>query len=86
MAQIEELEKHLNLLDRIRPTIGEMAFETRVRALAKSLPNPESYSKDVEVIALDLSEDDDDKYKKKENNYPDSHQDDDDDSDDQRSG
>jgi hypothetical protein len=86
MAKIEELEKHLNLLDRIRPTIGEMAYETRVRALAKSLPNPESFSKDVEVIALDLSEDDDDKYKKKEDNYPDSHQDDADDSDDQRSG
>ena len=86
MAKIEELEKHLNLLDRIRPTIGEMAYETRVRALAKSLLNPESFSKDVEVIALDLSEDDDDKYKKKEDNYPNSHQDDADDSDDQRSG
>jgi hypothetical protein len=59
MAKIEELEKTLNLLDRIRPTIGESAYEKKVQSLLGALPNPESFSKDVEVIVLHDSSDDD---------------------------
>jgi hypothetical protein len=61
MAKIKELEKTLNFLDRIRPTIGDAAYKKRVQSLATSLPNPESFSKDVEVIVLhDSSSDDND--------------------------
>ena len=45
-------KKHLNLLDSTRPTIDENANDTRVVALAKSKPNPESFSKDVSSQSL----------------------------------
>ena len=87
MAKIEELEKTLNLLDRIRPTIGDLAYEKRVQSLLGALPDPASFSKDVEVIVLDDSSSDDEEKcakKKKENSNPngdrDHHSKDDDDS------
>jgi hypothetical protein len=69
-GKVEELEKTLNLLDRIRPTIGDSAYEKRVQSLLGALPDPALFSKDVEVIVLDDSSDDDDNKrakKKKEN-------------------
>ncbi len=52
IAKIKELEKALNLLERICPTIGELAYKKRVQSLLGVLPNPESFSNDVEVIVL----------------------------------
>ena len=52
MAKNKELEKTLNLLDRIRPTIGKSAYKKRVQSHLGVLPNPELFSNDVEVIVL----------------------------------
>jgi hypothetical protein len=59
MARIKELEKTLNLLDRICPTIGESAYKKSVQSLLGAWPNPELFSKDVEVIVLHASSDHD---------------------------
>jgi hypothetical protein len=69
-AKIEELEKTLNLLGRICPTIGESAYKKRVQSLLGALPNPESFSKNVEVIVLHYSSDDDCAEKNMENSNP----------------
>ena len=60
LAKMDELEKSLNFLDRIQPTIGEAVYKARVQELAFALPNPNSFAKDVEVVVLDSSEDEED--------------------------
>ena len=70
IAKIEELETTLILLDRICPTIGASAYKKRVQALLGALPNPESFSKDVEAIVLHNSSDNDCAEKNKENRNP----------------
>lgn len=59
LGRVEELEKTLNLLDRIRPVIGEADYRERIDCLAASLPNLGTYNAEVEVIVIDDDEEDD---------------------------
>ena len=59
LGRIDELEKTLNLLDRMRKVIGEDSYKARVDTVLASLPDPSSYvnevlaeDPEVEVIAV----------------------------------
>jgi hypothetical protein len=56
LGRVEELEKTLNLLERIRPVIGEAVYKERIDCLAASLPNLDTYKTEVEVIVIDDDE------------------------------
>ena len=60
VGKVKELEKMLDLLDRMRPVIGDIEYAKRVSDLAASMPNPSSYNTDVDVIVLDADDDDND--------------------------
>jgi len=55
-GKMNELEKMLNLLDRMRPVIGDEVYNRRVSDLAANMPNPSSYNADVEVIDVDAAD------------------------------
>ena len=58
VGKVKELETMLDLLDRMRPVIGDIEYAKRVTDLAASMPNPSSYNTDVDVIVLDADDDD----------------------------
>ena len=53
LGRVEELEKTLNLLERIWPLIGEAEYMQRIKCFAASLPNLSTYKTEVEVIVID---------------------------------
>jgi hypothetical protein len=57
-GKVNELGKMLDLLDRMRPVIGDVEYKKRVSDLAASMPNPASYNADVEVIDVDAEDND----------------------------
>jgi hypothetical protein len=57
-GKVNELGKMLDLLDRMRPVIGDVEYKKRVSDLAASMPNPASYNADVEVIDVNAEDND----------------------------
>ena len=48
----DQVEKTLKLLDRMKSTITDSEFTSRVRAVFKAMPNPQTYKADVQVIIV----------------------------------
>lgn len=59
MGQLDELEKHFNLLDRMRGLIDEEQYLAGVRSIASAMPNPNTFNEAVVVNLLDDDENDD---------------------------
>jgi hypothetical protein len=55
-GKMNELEKMLNLLDRMRPVLGDELYNQKVIDLAASMPNPANYNANVEVIDVDADD------------------------------
>jgi hypothetical protein len=53
MAVMEELERGLNILDRIRECIGEEKFSEGVQDVCESLPKYATFKNGVKVIDVD---------------------------------
>jgi hypothetical protein len=53
MAVMEELERGLNILDRIRECIGEEKFSEGVQDVCESLPKYATFKNEVKVIDVD---------------------------------
>ena len=51
-GQLDELEKTLNLLDRMKSTIIDSEYTSRVQAVFKAMPNPQTYKADFQVIIV----------------------------------
>lgn len=51
-GQLDDLEKTLNLLDRMKPTINDSDDTSWVRAAFKAIPSPQTYKADFEVIIV----------------------------------
>jgi len=51
-GQLDDLEKTLNLLDRMKPTINDSDYTSWVRAAFKAIPSPQTYKADFEVIIV----------------------------------
>jgi len=49
----DQVEKTLKLLDRMKSTITDSEFTSRVRAVFKAMPNPQTYKADIHVIIVD---------------------------------
>lgn len=58
MAVMEELERALNLLDKIRSCIGEDKYREGVHDVYASLPKYGTFKKEVKVIDVDNDDDD----------------------------
>ena len=56
MGKIEELEKGMALLERMRDVIGEQLYEQKVKSLFAALPNFETFDTAVEIIDVDAEE------------------------------
>ena len=56
MGKIEELEKGMALLERMRNVIGEQLYAQKVKSLFVALPNFETFDTAVEVIDVDVEE------------------------------
>ena len=59
MGQLDELEKHFNLLDRMRGVIDEEQYLAGVRNIASALPNPNTFNEAVVVNLLDDEDEND---------------------------
>ena len=59
IAAMEELEKGMNLLEKIRSTIGERKFSDGVNDIYKNLPKYSTFRDDVQVIDVDKDGDND---------------------------
>jgi hypothetical protein len=53
MGKIEELEKGMALLEKIRPVIGEELYANEVRSLFEALPNFKTFDSAVDIIDVD---------------------------------
>ena len=53
LGKIRELESAMNLLDRMRPIIGEDQYSQRVASVAASFPVFATFNADVEVVVVD---------------------------------
>ena len=53
MGKMEELEKGMALLEKMRPVIGESTYATRVHSLFAALPNFEGFDAAVDIIDVD---------------------------------
>ena len=51
-GQLDDLEKTLNLLDKMKPTITDSEFISQLQAVLKAMPNSQTYKADVEVIIV----------------------------------
>ena len=81
MGKMEELEKGMALLEKMRPVIGEELYANQVRSLFAALPNFKAFDSAVDIIDVDstvaddewrttkrrLSSDDDSRYTAKRN-------------------
>jgi len=56
---LDELEKHFNLLDRMRGVIDEEQYLAGVRNIASALPNPNTFNEAVVVNLLDDEDEND---------------------------
>ena len=59
LGQLSELEKAINLLERIRPVIGEAQYKAKVAVVAASFPNFATFDSEVEVLVVDDNDDGD---------------------------
>jgi len=59
IGQLDELEKHFNLLDRMRGVIDEEQYLAGVRNIASALPNPNTFNEAVVVNLLDDEDEND---------------------------
>ena len=50
--QLDDLEKTLSLLDRMKPTMTDSENTSRLRAVLKAMPNPQTYKADVQAIIV----------------------------------
>ena len=53
MGKMEELEKGMALLEKMRPVIGEELYANQVRGLFAALPNFETFDSAVDIIDVD---------------------------------
>ena len=53
MGKMEELEKGMALLEKMRPVIGESTYAKRVQSLFAALPNFEGFDAAVDIIHVD---------------------------------
>ncbi len=56
---MDELEKHFNLLDRMRGVIDEEQYLAGVQNIASALPNPNTFNEAVVVNLLDDEDEND---------------------------
>jgi hypothetical protein len=56
---LDELEKHFNLLDRMRGVIDEEQYLAGVQNIASALPNPNTFNEAVVVNLLDDEDEND---------------------------
>ena len=53
MGKMEELEKAMALLDKMRPVIGEGVYVAKVQAVLAAFPAFDTFHSEVEVIEID---------------------------------
>jgi hypothetical protein len=76
LGRVEELEKTLSLLEKIRPVIGEEEYKQKIDSIAASLPNLGTYKAEVEVIVINDDDDDDNDDDNNDNNGNEDHEND----------
>jgi hypothetical protein len=59
LGRLSELEKAIDLLERICPVIGEAQYKLKVAAVAASFPNFATFDSEVEVLVVDDNDGDD---------------------------
>ncbi len=57
MGKMEELERGMGLLEKMRPVIGKQAYADQVRSLFASLPNFKGFDAAVDIIKVESAVD-----------------------------
>ena len=70
LGRFSELEKAMDLLDRMRTVIGEVQYRAKVATVAASFPEDfATFNSDVDVLVIDSSDDDKDDNDKDDDNF-----------------